>query len=174
MHRAFKSKDEPLQTYETLHNMNQSWQEEGPAFTPLIRALATGLMIGMVYWGARSADEIFAASTSLAAKILIGFAFLVCCLVYYWILISRTTVTTDAITQTWIWNKHIQLKDIQRVKLIFIPYLAWLIAPRLVVRSGLGVMVFHTATPGVLAAFARISLGRAPDDVAGDYADENL
>ena len=146
-----------------------SWKEEGPAFTPLIQVLATILMVALVYWGWQSAPAIFSKENSNVAIAMVVFAFLICCLVYYWILKSRTSVTQDSIEQTWIWDKRVNLKDISQVKLIFIPYLAWLIAPRLVVRSGMGLMVFHTANPGVLAAFARISLGRAPNDFEGDH-----
>lgn len=144
------------------------WKEEGPAFTPLIQVLASILMGAMIYWGWQSSSQIFSKENSNVAIAMVVFAFLICCLVYYWILKSRTSINEECIEQTWIWDKRVKLKEVSQVKLIFIPYLDWLIAPRLVVRSGMGIMVFHTAHPGVLAAFARISLGRAPNDIEGD------
>ncbi len=151
----------------TEHSV-QAWKEEGRAFTPLIQILATVLMLALIYWAMQSFSEIFSTKNSIVAIAMIVIAFVICCIVYYWILKSRTSINEEVIEQTWMWNKRILLKDVSQVKLIFIPYLSWLIAPRLIVRSGIGMMVFHTAHPGVLAAFARISLGRRPNDVAGD------
>jgi amino acid transporter len=145
------------------------WKEEGPAFTPLIQILATVLMLALIYWAIQSSSQIFSTKNPTVAIAMVLIAFAVCCIVYYWILKSRTSINEELIEQTWIWNKRVKLKDVNQVKLIFIPYLSWFIAPRLIIRSGIGMMVFHTAHPGVLAAFARMSLGRRPNDVEGDY-----
>jgi hypothetical protein len=84
---------------------------------------------------------------------------MVCSTAYYWILSSRTSIEQGVITQTWLWDKRVVVRDVTQAKFIYIPYLSWLVAPRLVVRAGMAVHVFHAASPHVLEAFARLSLG---------------
>lgn len=88
---------------------------------------------------------------------------LLCSLVatgYWGILSSQTSIDARAIRQTWLWEKRVLLADITQVKLIHVPGLSWLIAPRLVVRSGgLGTTTFHAADARVLSAFRKLAYG---------------
>ncbi len=80
--------------------------------------------------------------------------------VWGWILKSRTTMRDEAIEQTWLWRKRVMMKDITQAKFIYVPYLTWLIAPRLIVRAGVGLHVFYTADPLVQKAFALLVRGQ--------------
>ena len=73
------------------------------------------------------------------------------------ILRSKTTLDTRALHQTWLWDKELPLRDLAYVRLIRIPGLDWLIAPRLYARTLLGKFaVFYAADPHLLAEFGRL------------------
>ena len=132
---------------------------EGPVFPWMVKALASLLMAALVFWGWRAADQIAAATWSASAAVVMLAALLVIALCYYWILRSRTKIDAISIEQSWLWTKKVALADIAQAKFIYIPYMSWLIAPRLVVRASRGVYVFPAADRQVLEAFARLSLG---------------
>lgn len=135
---------------------------EGPAFPRLVKVLASVLVLGLLAAAWRVAmDTPWAAwpwptwAFTLATMLLIGYC-------HYWILFSRTRIDNLTLSQTWMWRKRVALADITQAKFIYLPYLAWLMAPRLVLRvRGHGVVVFHAAQPSVMQAFARLSLGYA-------------
>jgi hypothetical protein len=84
-------------------------------------------------------------------------------LCYGWILRSRTSISAAGIRQTWVTDKQVALADITQVKLIYFRRLAWLIAPRLVIRTRMpGTTVFHAADPRVLDAFVRLARSAPP------------
>lgn len=134
-------------------------QFEGAAFPTFVKLIATLLMLALFYWGYQSARVLFAQEIAYPVLLLFVSAFGLTLYVYYWILKSRTSIDHQVIEQTWIWHKRVQIKQISQLKFIYIPYLSWLIAPRLVLRSGVHMYVFHSADPQVLAAFAALSLG---------------
>lgn len=129
---------------------------EGPAFPVLVKVMATLLMMAMVYWGAGAEQQIIWKEFSSGAAVLFGGALLITVVAYVWILKSRTSIDGQAIEQTWIWKRRVLLADITQAKFIYIPYLSWLIAPRLIVRAGPGVNVFYSASPEVQRLFARL------------------
>ena len=135
---------------------------EGPAFPWLIKLLSSLLVAALLLYGLRVlAGEIApeqqpSRSTWLFIGLLTAFA--VYC--QMWILRSRTEVSATHIRQTWWIDKQVVLADITQIKLVLIPGLTWLIAPRLVVRTrSPGTTIFHAADPRVIAAFARLRLG---------------
>ncbi|HEX2012721.1 MAG TPA: hypothetical protein VJN44_17470 [Roseateles sp.] len=136
---------------------------EGPSFPLTIRLLASAMMLALLVWGWRAADEIAGASLDAGA---IGFLLsvvlvLVCC--YVGMLRSRTAISMTHIRQHWLWTKEVALVDVHQAKLIHLPDLAWLIAPRLMVKvRGRGLYTFHIADPTVLALARRLGLGEPP------------
>lgn len=73
------------------------------------------------------------------------------------ILSSVTTLTPTHLKQTFVWNKELELRELAYVKLIRVPGLDWLIAPRLYCRTLLGKFaVFYTADKAMLAEFERL------------------
>ena len=72
---------------------------------------------------------------------------------------SKTSVDSQALLQTWMWNKKMELRELAYAKLIRVPGLDWLIAPRLYVRTLLGKFaVFYCADPVMLKEFERLLL----------------
>lgn len=134
---------------------------EGPAFPLLIKSLATIMLLAMLYWGWGVIAEVDWRSVSSGAALLLGSAFLITVTVYFWILKSRTSISHEAIEQTWLWKKRVVIAEITQAKFICIPFLSWLIAPRLIVRAGIGLNVFYTADPMVQKACALLVRGQA-------------
>jgi hypothetical protein len=72
---------------------------------------------------------------------------------------SRVRMDDTHIEQTWVWRKRVAIAEISQLKLIYVPYMSWLIAPRLVVRLGVtGWYVFHAADRRVLQRFYQLAL----------------
>lgn len=133
----------------------------GPAFPVLIKVSSTLLVIGLLYWGAGVLGEVVWTDVSTSAAILYGSALLITMTVWLWILKSRTTISHETIEQTWLWHKTVLIKDITQAKFIYVPYLSWLIAPRLIVRAGIGLNVFYSADPAVQRLFSLLVRGQA-------------
>ena len=79
--------------------------------------------------------------------------------VTWWnILRSVTRLDADGLHQSWVWNKHMALRDLAYAKLIRVRGLDWLIAPRLYVRTLDGKFaVFYAASPQLLAGFEQLA-----------------
>ncbi len=135
-------------------------EAEGPAFTALIKLLASVLVGALIVWGTRASRLMDWQAFSLSAGLVWAAALAIVLVVYYWILKSRTSIKNGMIEQTWVWKKQVSIADIRQAKFIYLPALSWLIAPRLVVRTGPIMTVFYTAHPDVQRAFAALMLGR--------------
>lgn len=132
---------------------------EGPAFTLGVKLLAGLLMLALAVYGARGITKVIDQPGAPAALSLIALAIVWLVLCYWWMLRSRTSIGPTHIHQTWVRPKHVALVDITQLKLIFIPGLAWLVSPRLVVRTREpGSIVFHAADPKVLEAIVRLAM----------------
>ena len=135
-------------------------EAEGPAFTVLIKLLASVLVGALIFWGARASRVLAWQEFSLQAGLVWLAALAIVLVVYYWILKSRTSIKQGVIEQTWVWKKQVRIADIRQAKFIYLPYLSWLIAPRLIVRTGPIMTVFYTGHPDVQRAFSALMLGR--------------
>ena len=133
---------------------------EGPAFTVLIKLLASVLVGALVVWGARASRVMDWQAFSLSAGLVWAAALAIVLVVYYWLLKSRTSIKNGVIEQTWVWKKSVSVAEIRQAKFIYLPALSWLIAPRLIVRTGPIMTVFYTAHPAVQRAFAALMLGK--------------
>jgi hypothetical protein len=70
----------------------------------------------------------------------------------YWVWNSRVTVDHERIVQTWVWKKTVEKKNISSFNIVEMPFLGWLVTPRVVIRTGAMQMVtFPVAAPQVLA-----------------------
>jgi len=142
---------------------------DGPAFPMAVRLLATAMVAGMAGWGLAIRAELGAAGWNLTAAVVVGGSavLVVWCLVWMWR--SRTWVDGEGIHQTWIWDKHVRWDQVAQARLVGVPYLSWLITPRLVVRPrGGGVMVFHSADRQVLEVFAAYAALGVPPTMLQD------
>lgn len=125
---------------------------EGRSFPRAIQGLATLAVVCLLVsaWKARVA----LANMTLPSEVLLlaGLAAVVVVWGYLNILFSTTRVSSEAISQGWLWRTSVQLRDIAQVKLLRFKPLDFVVAPRLVVRAGaLGNTTFHMADPAVLA-----------------------
>lgn len=120
-------------------------------------------MAGLVVYGAQVLPLFIDKRSTWGAMLFILLALVFIAASFIAMVRSRTRIDATHIEQSWISRKRVAVADITQVKLIYIPGLVWLIAPRLIVKTRRpGSIVFHTADPMVLAAFARLSLGQAP------------
>ena len=132
---------------------------EGPAFPVVVRVLVSALTAWVFVAGWRVVDSPVIRQASSAALGLLAAGLGVLLLVTFWVWRSRTHVDAVEIRQTWIWSKRVAWADVSHAKMIYVPCLAWLVAPRLVVRSGAGmVTVFHAADHDLLHAFTHYGL----------------
>lgn len=126
----------------------------GPAFGWGFRGLASGLLFGLAVWGGKLAldTRLTRLNEDVTVWGLLAFVLLAC---MWWVMMrSRTTLTQDALSQTWFWSKRTPLALISHAKFMRVRGLEWLIAPRLYVRAGPGPFVaFHAATPELWAEF---------------------
>ena len=129
---------------------------QGPAFTRWAKGLALGVvaLVGRQAWLALSP---MATPTGLTLwALVLGALGLLYGLGHIWF--TQTSVDDMLIRQTGWFSTQVEIARLTQVKLIYLPYLSWLIAPRLVVRAG-GVRswVFHAADPGVLQRFWQLA-----------------
>ena len=75
----------------------------------------------------------------------------------WYILRGKTTLTADALEQSWVWRKRVLLPELAYVKLMRVPGLDWLIAPRLYTRTFTNKLtVFYITGPAMLAEMRRL------------------
>lgn len=132
---------------------------EGRAFPRFVCLLLSVMTVSVFVAGFFAIDRPALQQASLEAKLLVVAGLVTLLLFNYWVVNSRTRVDARAISQTWIWSKHIRWAEVTQAKLIYVPWLSWIIAPRLVLRGGAGiVMLVHASDPDVLKAFARYAM----------------
>ena len=135
-------------------------QRRAPAFSRFFRSIATLVVFGSASWGYTlwRAGKLTPEGTATAVAIGWPLAALAVMLYTWWhIQTSRTTLSAEALHQSWMWDKKMDLRDLAYGKIVRVRGLEWLIAPRLYVRTLLGKFaVFYTADPGLLAEFERL------------------
>lgn len=73
--------------------------------------------------------------------------------------IAKTHVDDQCISESGLLSKQVKISDIEKVKVIDIPGLRWLIIPRAVVQvRGFGSYTFRTSNHEVLMHFNRVLL----------------
>lgn len=133
---------------------------EGPSYPALVKLAATAVSVGLATvlyrtWRQGHLNDLgFAEGGFLVAAVAVVASG------YWGIMTSRTRIDATHIRQSWLWGKQVALADITQLKLIHVPMLAWIITPRLLVRTGsVGMTTFQAADPRVLAAFRRLAYG---------------
>lgn len=130
----------------------------GPAYSPWFKLLATVITIVLVVYSASVALRYPLLQYGFGVKALLLCAALMMAVSFYWFLRSSTTIDARGITQTWLYDKHVEWRDVRGAKMIGIPYAGWLFPPRLVVRTGNSFTTFNGGSQAVLIEFAKISL----------------
>lgn len=133
---------------------------EGPSFSTTHKLLASGLLLALAGASLQLFRQGAWAEVDNSTRLLIGMLTLLILSGYWGILNSRTTLDGERIRQSWLWPKEVALAELTQVKLIHVPGMSWLIAPRLVVRTGgVRVTTFHVADPQLLEACRRLAYG---------------
>jgi hypothetical protein len=133
---------------------------EGPSFSLPLKLLASALMLALASGGWRMMAHGAWTQMDGSARLLLGMATLVIAAAYGGILVGRTSIDGQRLRQTGLWTREVRLAEITRVKLIDVPGLGWLIAPRLVVRcGGIASTTFHVADPQVRSACRKLVYG---------------
>jgi hypothetical protein len=137
---------------------------ESPAYPRLLRILAVVVVIDLIAFGAWSLPALRSAAWSTGGLALFALAGLCIAWMGCWIVCSRTRLAGDVLTQTWIWNKRVQASDVAQLKLVHLPWLDRIVAPRLLVRHRGGAITWiHSADARLLTAFAeRVAQGALP------------
>ncbi len=136
---------------------------EGSAFPLAVKLLSSGLVAFMLYWGVQAREQLAVAQWQLSAALLLAAALALVLWCLSWIWRSRSWVDAEGIGQSWMWNKRVLWRDVTNARLVGSPALAFLMAPRLLVRArgAAGVTVFHCADRQVMDACAAFMvLGR--------------
>ena len=128
----------------------------GPAFSTPFKVIATVIVFACAAafiqtWLAGRASGTATGGGWFIAGLLL--------MLYTWWHILRSTTRLDeqGLHQTWVWNKHMELRELAYGKLIRVRGLEWLIAPRLYVRTLMGKFaVFYAASPEMIAEFERL------------------
>ncbi|WP_255593686.1 hypothetical protein [Acidovorax sp. sic0104] len=129
----------------------------GAAFSPTFRAFATVIVGGCTLWFAQlwSRGALGSGVSNGTGWFIAGLALMAW--TWWSIMVSRTRITPSGLHQRWVWDKSMAFDDLAYVRLIRVPGLSWLIAPRLYVRTLAGKFtVFYGATPQLMAEFERI------------------
>jgi hypothetical protein len=130
----------------------------GPAYSRWFKLVATVATIVLAVYAASVALRFPLLQYGIGVKLLLLGAAAMLGVSYYWFLRSAVTIDDRGITQTWLYDKHVEWRDVRSAKMIGIPYAGWLFPPRLVVRTGSAFATFNGGTQDVLVEFAKISL----------------
>ncbi len=129
---------------------------KGPAFSLPFKVLATLIVLAcsaafVQNWLAERATGAAAGGGWFIAGLAL--------MLYTWwsILRSQTYIDEQGLHQSWVWDKHMELRELAYGKLIRVRGLEWLIAPRLYVRTLMGKFsVFYASSPEMVAEFERL------------------
>ena len=130
----------------------------GPSYGLWFKIVATVVSIVLAVYAVNIAIRFPLMQDGFGVKALLVCAALMLGVSYYWFLRSTVTVDEHGITQRWLYNRHVEWRDIRSAKMIGIPYLSGVFPPRLVVRTGNSFTTFNGGTRELLVEFAKISL----------------
>lgn len=130
----------------------------GPSYNLWFKIMATVVSLALALYAIDITRRFPLLEYGFSVKALLFFAALMLVVSYYWFLRSTITIDDKGITQTWMYNRHVEWRDVRSAKMIGIPYASWIFPPRLVVRTGNSFATFNGGTQDILIEFAQISL----------------
>ena len=130
----------------------------GPSYSPWFKLMATIVSFGLAAYAASVAVRYPLLQYGFGVKMLLIAAGLMLLISYFWFLRSTITIDDKGITQTWMYNRHVEWRDIRSAKMLGLPYAGWLFPPRLAVRTGTSFSTFNGGSQEVLIEFAKIAL----------------
>lgn len=127
---------------------------DSPAFPAAVRTLATILLADLVLMGLWLSPRLLQTDWSATGLLLFVLAVVLVLWMGTWIVRSRTRLQDDTLVQTWLWTKRVHATDVASLKLVHLPWLQRLVAPRLLVRRRTGGATWiHSADPQLLRDF---------------------
>lgn len=125
-----------------------------PAYPPLLRALAAAIVAVLAAFALYTLPTLRTAHWSFTALAVYGLAGVLIAWVGWWIGFSRTRLEDGTIVQTWLWDKRVAARDVASFKIVHLPWLSAIVAPRILLRrkSGLAIWI-HAADVRLLVAF---------------------
>lgn len=137
----------------------------GPSYPLATKWLATLLVAAVAAWFTRLWPELQALPWKPEALPFVAAVVGIIGTGWWIVLTGETSIDNRAIRHKALWTREVALADITGVKLVRIPGLDALIAPRLVVRrKGFGVTTFTAGNRQLLGAFRLIAHGPGPAD----------
>lgn len=130
----------------------------GPAYSNWFKLLATAVTAALAVYCIQIALTFPLMQYSVWVKLLLLFGVIMLGVSYYWFLRSTVTIDERGITQTWLYDKQVEWRDVRSAKMIGVPYLAAVFPPRLIVRTGIAFTTFNGGSRELLIEFAKISL----------------
>lgn len=128
---------------------------ECPAYPPALRAMAVIITVGLAGLGLWSLPALRTVEWSASSLLTYGIAAALIVWVTWWMVVGRTRLQGDELTQTWLWDKRVHARDVTTFKLVHLQALAPIMAPRLMVRRRNGAISwFHASDAEVLKTFA--------------------
>jgi hypothetical protein len=125
-----------------------------PAFSRPFKIMAVALLSGLAFW----AYQLHGAQMVGTDYLWLWAAWSIMAYTVGHLLMGKTKLTAQSLEQTWIWHKKVELRDLAYVKLIRVPGLDWLIAPRVYVRTLMGKFtVIYACHPDMIEEFQRMS-----------------
>lgn len=140
----------------TLQFAPQGGDMVAPAYSPVFKGIALILMVLASAW----AWKMQMGTGPLTAQNTVFWIWAPWALMAYtvWFVVTGTTrLTSTAVEQSWMWSKRVELHNLAYAKVIRIPGLEWLIAPRFYTKTfGGKLVIFYTAQPAMLSEFKRL------------------
>lgn len=130
---------------------------EGPAFSWPARWVALGAVVAVAWQAFQAWRQTGTLPDQFSLTLFaLGGLGLLYGLAHIWR--TRTRVDDTHIRQTGWSHQQVEIASLTQVKLVYIPYLSWLVSPRLVVRTGgMRSWVFHAADRAVLQRFWQLA-----------------
>jgi hypothetical protein len=130
----------------------------GPAYSLWFKLIATIVSIGLAAYAASIAMRYPLLQYGFGVKALLLAAAVMLAISYFWFLRSTITIDDKGITQTWLYDRHVDWRDVRSAKMIGIPRAGWLFPPRLALRTGTSFSTFNGGSQEVLIEFAKIAI----------------
>ena len=107
----------------------------GPAFTNGFKAITCAVVAAIAYWGWPAIQAMPLRTMPASTHFILWGGIAMIVYTAYHIMVSRTTISPTHIEQRFVFTRSLHLGELSYAKFIYIPYLTWLIAPRLYIRS---------------------------------------
>lgn len=107
----------------------------GPSYPLSYRIAATLALVALALSAWRLREALLALPWGGEARVFAATAVALVLAGYGHLMGSRTVVGGDAIEHGWLWTDRVPWRDVSQVQLLYWPALAWLIAPRLMLRA---------------------------------------